>query len=94
MNATGPPVNANAALTKRRRGKLNDVARAYHGPGFVQSGIVWNRWCREAKRLFAEYWRSANPKNLLAFARHVHAMRMHDGRRIARIADQIERSAP
>ena len=89
------PGNANAALAKRRREKLIvDVPGEYHAPNLVQANTVWAGWCRHALWIFSRYWRSANPKDLLAFARHVHAIRMHDGRRIARIADEIERSAP
>ena len=63
-----------------RRGELITVLRAYHVPALAQSGI-WNRWCREATRLFAEYWRTANAKHLSAFARHVHGMRSYGGPR-------------
>jgi hypothetical protein len=77
----GPPGNANAGLANRRREKLIDVPETYHGPGFVQSGIVWKRWSREAARLFAEYWKTGNPKHLFAFTTHVHGMRNYDRRR-------------
>jgi hypothetical protein len=89
------PGNANAALAKRRREKLIvDVPGEDHAPNLVQANTVSAGWCPHALRIFSRYWRSANPKHLLAFARHVHARRMDDGRRIARIADAIERSAP
>jgi hypothetical protein len=92
MNGTGPPGNANAGLANRRRGKLITL-REYHALDSVQANTIWSGWCRHALWIFSRYWRSANPKDLLAFARHVHGMRMHDGRRIARVADEIERSA-
>ena len=76
-----PPRNADAGLANRRREKLIGLPGAYHGHGLVQSAIVWNRWRREATRLFAEYWRTANAKHLSAFATHVHGMRTHDWRR-------------
>ncbi len=41
---------------------------------------VWIVWKHEAARLFAEYWRTNDLKHLLAFARHVHAMRTYEGR--------------
>ncbi len=75
-----PPVNANAALAKRRREKLIDFPPAYHTPALVQSRIIWKHWKREASRLFAEYWRTADAKHLSALATHLHGMRMHDGR--------------
>ncbi len=75
-----PPKKAPGAgeLTGR---KLIDVPRAYHAPGFVQSGIIWARWEREARRLFIEFWRTADERHLHAFVRHVHAMRSCGGSR-------------
>ena len=52
----------------------------YHPLGLLQARTVWSVWQREAKRLFTSYWRSGNPKHLSAFVRHVHAMRVHQGR--------------
>jgi hypothetical protein len=54
---------------------------AYHRPALVQSGIIWKRWEREARRLFIEFWRSGDAKHLFAFAAHVTAMRGYTGRR-------------
>ena len=75
-----PPEKAPGAgeLTGR---KLIDVPRAYHRPGLVQSGIIWARWEREARRLFIEFWRTADERDLHAFAVHVRAMRSYGGRR-------------
>ena len=55
--------------------------RRTHGPGFVQTGMIWRRWEIEAGRLFSLFWRTANPKHLSAFATHVRAMRGYSGRR-------------
>jgi hypothetical protein len=44
------------------------------------SGIIWRRWSREAARLFAEFWRTADERHLFAFATHVRAMRERGGR--------------
>jgi hypothetical protein len=79
--ANAPPGNADAGLANRRREKLIDVPGVYHGHDLAQANNVWAGWCREASRLFAEYWRTANAKHLGAFAAHVHGMRTHDGRR-------------
>jgi hypothetical protein len=49
---------------------------AYHGAGFVQSGFIWQQWEREARRLFIEFWRTADDRHLRAFAAHVRAMRI------------------
>ena len=76
-----PPGNANAALAKRRREKPTGLPGAYHGPGLVQSGIIWKRWEREAQRLFIEFWRTADDRHLRAFAAHVRAMRSYGGPR-------------
>jgi hypothetical protein len=57
--------------------KLIDVPRAYHAPGFVQSGIIWRRWEREARRLFIEFWRSGDARHLAAFCRHAQGMRAY-----------------
>jgi hypothetical protein len=69
-----PPKKAPGAgeLTGR---KLIAVPRAYHAPGSLQTGIIWQRWQREASRLFSVYWRSGNLKHFHAFGRHIHAMR-------------------
>jgi len=40
---------------------------------------VWIVWKHEAARLFAEYWRTNDLKHLLAFVRHVQAMRAYEG---------------
>jgi hypothetical protein len=78
---TSPPGNANAALAKRRREKRIGLHGAYHGPGLVQSGIIWKRWEREAARLFSLFWRTADERHLCAFATHVRAMRTYGGRK-------------
>ena len=52
------------------------TAREYHGHGLVQTGIIWNRWHREAQRLFGEYWPTADDRHLEAFATHIRAMRI------------------
>jgi hypothetical protein len=44
------------------------------------NGARASAWEREAARLFREFWRTANPKHLRAFATHVVAMRAHAGR--------------
>ena len=72
-----PPRNADAALAKRRREKLTGLPEVYRAPGLVQSGIIWKRWCREAQRLFAQYWKTGNPRHLHALSRHIDAMRVH-----------------
>jgi hypothetical protein len=72
-----PPRNANAALAKRRREKLIDVPGCYQARGLAQAAIIWNRWQREASRLFAEYWKTGDPRHLAAFCRHAHGMRVH-----------------
>jgi hypothetical protein len=61
--------------------KLIDVPRAYHAPAFVQNGIIWKRWEREAARLFRLYWRSGDLKHFHAFGRHIDAMRSYGGPR-------------
>jgi hypothetical protein len=61
--------------------KLIDVPRAYHAPGFVQSGIIWRHWEREAARLFSLFWRTADDRHPRAFAAHVKAMRSYGGPR-------------
>ena len=76
-----PPRKSEARFAAGQRGELITVPRAYHAPTLIQTEVVWNRWLREATRLFAEYWRTANAKHLSAFARHVHGMRVHEGRR-------------
>jgi len=76
-----PPGKSEARRQTGRRGELIAVPRAYHAPALVQSRIIWERWKREAARLFAEYWRTANAKHLSALATHLHGMRMHDRRR-------------
>jgi hypothetical protein len=48
--------------------------RAYHANRLVQSGI-WKRWEAEARRLFIEFWRTADDRHLHAFAEHVRGMR-------------------
>jgi hypothetical protein len=58
----------------------------YHSQELVQANRIWSGWCRHALWIFSRYWASANPKDLFAFARHVHGMRTGDVRRIARIA--------
>ena len=75
-----PPGNASAPLAKGRREKLI-VPGGYHVARLGQTGIVWSRWCCEAQRLFAEYWRTANAKHLSAFTKHVHGMRSYGGPR-------------
>ena len=77
-----PSGNANAALAKRRREKLTGLPGTYHAAVFVQSRFIWQRWEREARRLFIEFWRTANAKHLRAFAAHVQAMRGLAGRRV------------
>jgi hypothetical protein len=77
----GPPGNANAGLGNRRREKLIDVQGGYHRSAFVESEIVWNRWCREAQRLFTQYWRTGDVKHLFAFTTHLRAMRTYGGPR-------------
>jgi hypothetical protein len=72
-----PPGNANAPVAKGRREKLTGLPGAYHGPGLVQRGMIWQRWQREASRLFAEYWKTGDPRHLAAFCRHAHGMRVH-----------------
>jgi hypothetical protein len=49
---------------------------------FCTPAIIWRRWEREAGRLFAEYWRTANDIHLRAFATHVRGMRGLAGRRL------------
>jgi hypothetical protein len=44
------------------------------------NGARAGAWQREAARLFREFWRTANPKHLRAFATHVMAMRAYAGR--------------
>ena len=39
----------------------------------------FQRWQREAARLLNEYFRSGNPKHLIAFVVHITAMRSHTG---------------
>jgi hypothetical protein len=92
MNGTGPPKKAPGALASFTGLKLS-ASREYHARDSVQANRVWAGWCRHAMWIFARYWRSANPKDLLAFARHVHGMRKADVRQIAPIADEIKRSA-
>ena len=52
-------------------------------PGQLQSGDratgIWKRWEREARRLFIEFWRTADERHLRAFAAHVKAMRSYCG---------------
>ena len=50
------------------------TATAYGGQPILQG------WQREAARLFAEFWRSADEKHLHAFRRHIIAMRAHQAR--------------
>jgi hypothetical protein len=75
----GPPENADAGLANRRHEKLIDVQGGYHGSAFAQSGIVWNRWCREASRLFGLYWLTGDERHLRALGRHIAAMRVYGG---------------
>jgi hypothetical protein len=57
------------------------VLGEYHGPGFVQTGMIWRRWEREAGRLFSLFWTTSDERHLRAFAEHVYAMRGFAGRR-------------
>ena len=43
------------------------------------TGIIWKRWEGEARRLFIEFWRTADERHLRAFAAHVKAMRSYCG---------------
>jgi hypothetical protein len=40
---------------------------------------AWLHWQREAARLFAEFWHSGDQRHLVAFVRHVSAMRAYAG---------------
>ena len=47
----------------------------------VAMAQVWRHWEREAGRLFALFWTTADAKHLRAFSSHVYAMRSLAGRR-------------
>ena len=82
MDAPAPPGKSEARRQTGLRGELiTGLTRKYHAPGLVQSGFIWQQWQREARRLFSLFWTTANAKHLSAFARHVHGMRVHEGRR-------------
>lgn len=76
-----PPKKRPGAMLPASGAKLTGLPGAYHCPGFVQSGIIWQQWEREARRLFIEFWRTSDERHLHAFAVHVRAMRGHEGRR-------------
>jgi hypothetical protein len=44
---------------------------------FVQVGVIWSGWQREAVRLLSQYWRTNDPKHLVAFVVHVRGMRAY-----------------
>jgi hypothetical protein len=88
MNTHAPPGKRAGALLHAPDAKLGLIG-PYHARDSVQAGIVWAVWAawqREAARLFGEYWRTGNQKHLRAFVRHVHAMRVHEERRLWRSA--------
>jgi hypothetical protein len=49
---------------------------------FCAPGLIWRGYEREASRLFAEFWRTAQSRHLAAFTRHIRAMRALAGRRV------------
>jgi hypothetical protein len=79
--ATGPPGNGNGVISHTPIPKLTPPPGAYHVAALGQAGTVWQRWEREARRLFVEYWLTGNQKHLGAFVRHVAAMRVYGGPR-------------
>ena len=74
-----PPKKAPGAGELTGRFKLI-VPAGYQPRGPIQA-TIWARWCREAQRIYQEYWRTANQRHLSALATHLHGMRLHDGRR-------------
>jgi hypothetical protein len=52
--------------------KTAELPQAYHVGLSVQA-----QWEREAGRLFAEFWRTADQKHLAAFVVHIIGMRAH-----------------
>jgi hypothetical protein len=83
LSRKGKSVSENMPFPKL----LLNASEEYHALDLVQAHTVWAGWCRHALWIFSRYWRSANPKDLVAFTKHVHGMR------IARLADEIKRSA-
>jgi hypothetical protein len=53
------------------------LIQCYHWPSPAQA---FSGWRREAARLFCEFWRTGGNRHLLAFVRHVMAMRTHQVR--------------
>jgi hypothetical protein len=75
-----PPLKKAPGAGELTGRKLIPAPRAYHARGLVQSGIIWKRWEREARRLFIEFWRTADDRRLRAFTTHIRAMRMRAAR--------------
>jgi hypothetical protein len=67
----GPP--------KKRGGSVNAALNKLTSTRILspRAATIKAIWQREAVRLFREYWRSGNPKHLVAFVVHITAMRSH-----------------
>ena len=77
------PPKRGGALLQAPAPKRLLLSQANSGHTFAQPcgrGIIWKRWEREARRLFAQYWKTGNAKHLGAFAWHIHGMRMRESR--------------
>ena len=73
-----PPKRGGACSNNAPTPKLTTgLPGAYHRPALVQSGFIWKRWEREARRLFIEFWRSGDARHLVAFCRHAQGMRAY-----------------
>jgi hypothetical protein len=85
-----PPESASAPLGKGRHAGLTGPVEHTSGRAGAQHcwlampppsrTRVWDRWAREALRLFCLWWKSGEPKHFQAFGRHCEAMRSMKGR--------------
>ena len=75
------PLKGGGALLQTPISKKLGLLEEYHGHAFVQTGFIWQRWEREAARLFRLYWRSGDLRHFHAFGRHIDAMRSYGGQR-------------
>jgi hypothetical protein len=84
MNAHAPPKKGRGLGTAPKTTELLAAYRLWAvsqaSPLEKVKGAYAAIWEREAARLFREFWRVGDQRHLRAFVRHVHAMRVHQGR--------------